>query len=182
MTTIHLLDAHKGGHRVKRPTLRRRIADAFPSVWEWLRTTECLLPPAPMTGIALVPPVPFGVTAQPAEDNPPAGEWAQTTALDLGSHPYPPMTGTVLSRDLGDGWVTVDQNAHIELIPVRPGKQPWLTAAQPALGEPTPAGLPRLGEDPCEPLPADRLPPHIAAYFDEQNRALALGPDGCEET
>jgi hypothetical protein len=155
MTAVHLFDHHAGKHRAKAaepkrgPSLRRRIAvqsrgllaalmialEPWSNWWEWppvqahyrrqYRRADRKAFAAEMEAARAM--APFGVTAWPAEDNPPRDEtdgWAQTAAL-AGEHPYPPLPVT-LPLASGDGHVHIDENGHVTVRRGAPVPHPTL--------------------------------------------------------
>lgn len=172
-----------------------------------LRSGTAILPPAPCAPATwetirdgMRPARPWALT-----DDDIRAQWEQARVRSpflLPLRPCCPTTAAEAHRDGCRGRRPVN-GRYLGTMPraATADRAPFTAVDMPALREPEPAGLPRLG--PSRLLPAERIPPQIAAFFDEQaggrelaygqapvaevlaaqrRYVLALGPDGCEQT
>jgi hypothetical protein len=154
MSAVHLFDHHAGKHRAERPSLRARLAAALAAVWERLR--------AEWAEVAYVERELRGMLMESLPDTDPA--------------PRRPVNGRY-------------RGTQPRLT--RPG--PFTAVDMPTVSEPEPGpawGDPGDGLGPDVPIVrpwspeiaygADRCQLDVAEA--ERHFALAMGPDGCEQT
>jgi hypothetical protein len=120
VTAIPLFAHHGGHHRAQRP--RPRWLARFGGLLHRLRTGEFLLPPAPH--------VPAREVAESARG---LGSLERTPAA--GTAPVISETGAVPPHPGSPGLAVGRHAASLPRRTIRPGKQPWETAQQPAVPE-----------------------------------------------